>query len=439
MAKFRLVKYVTAVAFITVGVAGCGNATNQSKATNSGNVARSSGSSNDTGSGKSSKKIVLHEMDYLVNSGPGMKKLIADFESKYPNVTVKRVVVPSSAYTQKVLQESTVGGLPDILMINNPDVPVYASTGALEPLANIGTFNKKGFSQGSINEGTYNGKLYAVPSHAVTLALYYNKAMFAKAGIKSPPKTWAELRSDSKKLTHGSVYGFGFSGKNAEGNVYWQLAPFLWTAGGNLSNKIDSAATKQTLDLLQQLVKDGSMPQNVINWNQSDVQNQFEEGKLGMMINGNWIVGSLNKVKGLKYGIAQIPAPKAGDTVVNPLGGETWAVPKSKNKAKEKAALNFIKLLTTNKSEQIAWNISGQTVPTYQPAVNAVVKKYPFLKVFSKEVANGQPLTGQGIGTHYPKIVNIWGSTVASVVTGSSSVSDALKKAKTQVSSVLNQ
>ena len=37
--------------------------------------------------------------------------------------------------------------------------------------------------------------------------LYYNKAMFAKAGIKSPPKTFSELTADAKKLTQRSSNG----------------------------------------------------------------------------------------------------------------------------------------------------------------------------------------------------------------------------------------
>ena len=45
------------------------------------------------------------------------------------------------------------------------------------------------------------GTRCAMPMLADTYGLYYNKALFAKAGITSPPKTVAELAADAKKLT----------------------------------------------------------------------------------------------------------------------------------------------------------------------------------------------------------------------------------------------
>ena len=48
---------------------------------------------------------------------------------------------------------------------------------------------------------TVNGHLYAAPANWATLELYYNKTMFAKAGISGPPATMAQLESDAVKLT----------------------------------------------------------------------------------------------------------------------------------------------------------------------------------------------------------------------------------------------
>ncbi len=47
----------------------------------------------------------------------------------------------------------------------------------------------------------YGGKRCALPLLADTYGLYYNKALFKKAGITAPPKTISELTADAKKLT----------------------------------------------------------------------------------------------------------------------------------------------------------------------------------------------------------------------------------------------
>ena len=60
----------------------------------------------------------------------------------------------------------------------------------------------------------YNGKRCALPLLADDYGLYYNKALFAKAGITRPPKTISELTADAKKLTvrnaDGSLKVVGF-------------------------------------------------------------------------------------------------------------------------------------------------------------------------------------------------------------------------------------
>ena len=55
----------------------------------------------------------------------------------------------------------------------------------------------------------------AVPLYSTAYALYYNKALFAQAGISGPPATWADLIADGKKLTHGSVYGLAWPSRPA--------------------------------------------------------------------------------------------------------------------------------------------------------------------------------------------------------------------------------
>ncbi|MCL6444711.1 MAG: sugar ABC transporter substrate-binding protein [Alicyclobacillus sp.] len=429
MKRFRSIALVTGASLMgaVLIVSGCGSSGGTS----------SSGAGTSKNATGSSGKITLTLMDwYTSTSDAEMKKMISEYEKQNPNVTIKRVVVPGNSYLQKVLQEATANALPDILMLDNPMVPDVASTGVLEDFSKIGKVDTSNFAKGSLSEGMYNDKLYGLPIENNTIGLFYNKTMFKQAGISHPPTTWSELVADAKKLTHGSVYGFAFSGHSGIGNVAWQTEPFLWTAGGDLAKHIDSSGSKKTLQLLQQMVKDGSMPQAVVNWDQQDVQNQFQEGKVAMVINGPWIVPSLKQIKNLDYGIATIPVPKAGDKVVGPLGGEVWTIPKH-DAATEAAALKFITWFTDTKQSQIEWNTANQTVPPYTPAVDAVVSKFPFLKTFATEVQTARSRTAD-LGSNYPKAVDIWGNAVQSVITGKSSIDQALAAAKSATDQMLS-
>src|SRR4051812_26277995 len=62
----------------------------------------------------------------------------------------------------------------------------------------------------------------AVPLYSLSYALYYNKKMFADAGIASPPKTWDELIADGRRLTKQALgqWGLAVEGANPAENAH---------------------------------------------------------------------------------------------------------------------------------------------------------------------------------------------------------------------------
>jgi len=61
---------------------------------------------------------------------------------------------------------------------------------------------------------TVNGHLYAAPANWSTMMLYWNKTLFAQAGIAGPPKTMTELLADARKLTGGGRFGIALADNN---------------------------------------------------------------------------------------------------------------------------------------------------------------------------------------------------------------------------------
>jgi multiple sugar transport system substrate-binding protein len=96
------------------------------------------------------------------------------------------------------------------------------------------------------SECTYQGKQYCYPIGTNSIGLFYNKAMLKAAGLQ-PPTTWAELQADAKKLTKALVYGVAFDATANEQST-WQLEPFFWSNGAELS-KVDTPAFQSALQL----------------------------------------------------------------------------------------------------------------------------------------------------------------------------------------------
>jgi len=316
---------------------------------------------------------------------------------KSVGVKINRDAIPGANLIQKVLQMASSHTLPDVLMLDNPDLQQFAQSGALSPLSNYG-ISAKGYLKGVVAASTYKGKLYGLQPITNSIALFYNKDLLAKAGV-TPPKTWAELQADAKKLTSGSTYGFALSAPATyEGT--WQFMPFMWSNGGDERN-INTPQVAAGLQLLVDMKGNGSMSPSVVNWSQADVDDQFKAGNAAMMVNGPWQFPVLNGVSGLHYGVVPIPVPKAGEPTVSPLGGETWTVPNTGNKIKEQLAAKVVQCINSN-NNQLVLGKKRQVVPTKLALLPQFVKANPAMAAFATVVKTARARTGE-LGVNWPK------------------------------------
>ena len=151
------------------------------------------------------------EIDYLGS-------VVTDFEHKYPWIHVK--MVPGKQDTD-VLTAIRGGTAPDVVMLTVPDDAVqFCSTGLyldMGPFIRTDHIDLSSLVPAGALAYTANavkGSPCMLPLLNDAYGLYYNTAMFRKAGIKSPPKTYSELFTDAKRLTlfnpDGSIKVAGF-------------------------------------------------------------------------------------------------------------------------------------------------------------------------------------------------------------------------------------
>jgi multiple sugar transport system substrate-binding protein len=339
-------------------------------------------------------------------------------------VTLKRETVPGKDLIQKVLQRSSSRTLPDVLMLDNPDVQEIAATGGLAPLNDFGV-DTSGFAQGMLDAATYEGKVYGLAPTANTLGLFYNKEMLAAAGIQ-PPKTWDELKAAADKLTTGDRYGLAFSAiATYEGS--WQFLPFMWTNGGEETD-LKSPKVAEALSFVDGLVASGSASKSVVNWSQADVRDQFAAGKAAMMINGPWQIPSLAKTPNIKWEAVQVPVNAQGQTPVAPLGGEVWTVPQTGNKAKQAKSAELVQCISSDEN-QLALAKERFTVPTKTALAGAYVKAVPEMAAFTEQVANAQSRTGK-LGKEWPKTATVMYTAIQLALTDQASPQEAFTKAE---------
>jgi multiple sugar transport system substrate-binding protein len=387
--------------------------------------------SSGAGSTSSGGKQTLTVEDYYT-SNPGT----SGYDSVYQQCAtqigagkVNAVHIAGASLIQKVLQQASSRTLPDVLMLDNPDVQQIAATGALTPLKDYGVSAPSGDVPGVVKAGTYNGQLYGLAPVINSIALYYNVKMLKAAGI-TPPTTWAELETDAKKLTNPSkgVYGFAMSNINTyEGT--WQFLPFFWTNGGDEKN-LNTPAAAQALAFDVALQNDGSMSKSSVNWSQQDVNNQFVAGKAAMMINGPWQLPVLNGTKGLSFASVPIPTRTASQKLVSPLGGETFNVPNTGDKAKMTLAGKLVQCLNTPAMQLKIAAFSGN-VPSDEASAATWAKSHPQVQSFVQTVKTARARTGE-LGPKWPTAATAIYTAVQLALTGKASPQAALQQAQQQ-------
>ena len=285
---------------------------------------------------------------YSAATGPYFEKMAAAFHAQNPGIDVKVEVVNWDTLLQTLQTDISGGTNPDISIIGTRWLLDFVKDDQAEPLdAMMGTEFHDRFIGPFLTPGQIGGKTYGLPIAASARALYYNKALFAKAGITDAPKTWADVAADADKLKASGVAGFGIQGKQIETDVYWYYA--LWTEGGDVVGPdakaaFNSPAGVKALTMYKSMIDKGQAEDGVTNYAREDLQNLFKQGRLGMVITAPFLINQIAKeAPALDYGLAPIPTDAAPATYA-----VTDSVVLFKNSKVKPAAFKFLDYLFTS-------------------------------------------------------------------------------------------
>lgn len=253
---------------------------------------------------------------------PSYQALVTEFNKTHPKIHVTMSAEPWATVAQKLPASWATGGGPDLATPSSDPGSIfnYISTNSVLPLDSAvgtgsGRIDSSAFPASVRSAFTVNGHLYAVPANMATLVLYYNKDMFAAAGIADAPKTEADFVADAKKLTVGSGGKVSQYGLSLADNNTIQMWPILqWMNGGDIVDAkgcavVDSAASVSALTQWSRLViQDHISP---VGQAGADADTLFSSRKAAMEINGPWAAAGY-KSAGINLGIAEVPVGSAG-------------------------------------------------------------------------------------------------------------------------------
>lgn len=138
-----------------------------------------------------------------------MQSIISAYQSKHSNVTIEYTKKNIENYETDLINALAAGNGPDIFSINNTWVPRYVDkiTFAPEKLYTVKEYRET-FVDATASDLIIDNKIYGVAMWVDSLALYYNKDLMGTAGIATPPKTWAELAQDVRRISRQDSTGY---------------------------------------------------------------------------------------------------------------------------------------------------------------------------------------------------------------------------------------
>lgn len=370
------------------GTSNTSGTSSTSNASGTSNTSTTTASTNNTSSSTSSNKVVNITFWNGHPSGALKKQMhqeVAEFNSTHPNIHVSYIDKYSDI--QPVTAAFAAGDAPNVAMPHQNEAVKFAQSGYLVDLTPYMQSSTNGLSQSDIQNDYYpavwnstkitnDGKQYLLPyEESVQMVIYYNEALLKKAGIASPPKTWAEVQTDAQKI---SALGSGDHGIAWTPSIYKlfilteDFGGKVFTDSSKTSFALNNQGAQQALTMLRNMVKDKSL----LLTQKYGFQLDFGTGKVGMLIDSSAGYTYDVKAAGGKFKVGATPAPTASANVAhNIVEGDTLAVFNTGTQAQKQAAWTFVKWLSSPKINS-EWNQATNYVPTGPVSANLMKSFY---------------------------------------------------------------
>lgn len=326
-----------------------------------------------------------------------MTAMVGDFNSSHPGIRVEPVFAGNYVETMAKAMTAVQGGAPpDLAVLDTPELFSLLDRNAIIPLDDF--ISQAGgkpwlddFYQTLLLNARANGHVYSIPWQRSTPIFYYNKDLFAKAGLdpNRAPKDWTELVQYAQKLTirdsSGTVTQWGVEAPVVDTSP-WVFQGFLIEAGAKYFDpggkwvKFNSPEAVQALQFILDLQTKYKVhppgPSSPAFWGQ--VPQDFIQQKVAMIYT---TTGNMTFIRtNAKFGWNAAFMP-AGKQYGAPTGGGSFFIFDKVPREHQTAAWTFIRWMT-EPTQAARWSIGTGYVPIRKtelstPAFKAYMQQVP--------------------------------------------------------------
>ncbi|OLF95796.1 putative ABC transporter substrate-binding protein YesO [Bacillus paralicheniformis] len=341
--------------------------------------------------------------------GKVYQKRVDAFNKKYASENVKAKIdfIPRSGngggYEDKVNAALTTNTLPDVITLDGPNTAAYAKSGVIAPLDEY-IKDQDDLLPSIKQQGTYQGKLYAIGVSESSVGIYYNKKMLKDAGVDlktlptvENPWTWDEFLELCKKLKNKyDKPAIDMQLQSKDEMLTYALLPFVWSAGGDVLSKdgkksegvFNDKPTVAAMTFIQTMLKEGYTTR-------TPVKQAFETEKYPMKMSGVWTVTDMEtNFPNVDYGVMPYPVSPKTKKLVSPSGSWQFAMTQtSENKEWSAKLVDWM----TNKESNLELSRSIAALPVRYSSEKVMAKEFSdemnvFLQQL-KETGHARPVT----------------------------------------------
>ncbi len=360
-----------------------------------------------------------------------------EFNELGNGIKIEYRILQFDEIVNETLRAYATGNAPDIVSLDNPDFALFSSRGAFLDITDMAAasdvINADAYFEGPRNSVMWDGRLYGVGKYTDTIGVFYNKDMFAAAGIAEPPQTWAEFFEDARKLANPAegVYGATISARGNEEGTF-QFLPVIQMSGGGYDN-VNTEGAREWLTMVKGLIDDGVMSRDVLSMGQWDSTGTFNAGNAAMAISGPWEIDRMVEDAQFEWGVTLLPTFEEGGERSSALGGFNLGIMSTTDHPEE--AFKVLEYMVSQ---------DDRLFPEfgYLPArgdialpASGIPSKDAALEVFQEQLKYAQP---RGPHPEWQKISKAIYDAEQAALTGQMTPDEALSQAQSTIDGIIN-
>ena len=391
-------------------------------------------------------KVMFH-VDAKSTEGQAYQKRINAFNDAYKDKKIKAQAIfkartaGASGYETELQNNQMEGTLPDIITFDAPNTAAYASSGLLYDISNLISAEEQSQFY-SLNK--YQGKLYGLPIQESSAGFFYNKKLFAAAGINvsdvtaENPWTFARFEEVCAQLKAHNITPVDMRiDATKDETAPYLLYPFIYAAGGEFVSDdgytaegyYNSEATRKGFQFIKNLIDKGYTSYEI-------GATDFFTGSVGMYLSSGWTIPDLDN-KYREYFASRddwglLPYPK--DVAAASATG-SWSYAITNNHHTDKTAIvEVLKWLTSAESTKAITDATGMIPARKDVVTNYAVGSPEYTLLKQLEVSGKErPVT-----VAYPTFSTTFNQVIYSLG-GDKSVAELLNTATGTLQSEMNK